>query len=222
MNESIFPPAQNSDEDGALCFSRDLNCAMLVDAYYHGIFPWPFEEKSILWASPKMRGVLPMDQIHIARSLLRERKKNRFRITADTSFDQVIEGCASSERPDGPGTWITKKMLRTYKAFHRLGYAHSFEAWNAAGELAGGLYGVVVGKVFCGESMFFRESGASKIAFCDALERMRAVGIQLIDTQMVTNLTASFGAYEIPQEEYLARLEELRDDKPTPGIFQAP
>ncbi len=219
MWQSNFPPPENSDRDGVLCFSRDLNCEMLIDAYCHGIFPWPYDEYAVLWAAPKMRGILPIDKFHIPKSLQRELKKNKFRVTADTRFDDVIEACAAVERPDGPGTWITSKLLRAYKEFHRMGYAHSFEALDADGELAGGLYGVVIGRIFCGESMFFRQSGASKIAFCKAVEAMKAVGITLIDTQMVTNLTAAFGAYEIPMEQYQMFLADLRDDKPTPGIF---
>ena len=201
MRKSVFPPPETSDRDGVLCFSRDLNCEMLIDAYYHGIFPWPYDEYSVLWAAPKMRGVIPIDRFHIPKTVLRDIKKGRFRVTADTRFDDVIEACAAAERPDGPGTWITSKLLRAYKEFHRMGYAHSFEALDADGELAGGLYGVVIGRIFCGESMFFRQSGASKIAFCKAVEAMKAVGITLIDTQMVTNLTAAFGAYEIPMEQ---------------------
>jgi leucyl/phenylalanyl-tRNA--protein transferase len=221
MNKSIFPPPEQSDRNGVLCFTRDLDCKMLVDAYFHGIFPWPYDEYSVLWAAPKMRGILPITKFHIPKSLQRELKKDRFKVTADTCFDDVIEACASAERPDGPGTWITSKLLRAYKKFHKMGFAHSFEAFNHDGELAGGLYGVVIGKVFCGESMFFHESGASKIAFCKAVEAMKTAGILLIDTQVVTNLTASFGAYEIPMKEYQKLLEELRDDKPTPAIFQS-
>ena len=219
MCPSIFPPPETSDSDGFLCFSRDLDCEMLVDAYFHGIFPWPFEEHSVLWASPKTRGIIPIDTFHIPKTVLRELKKNKFTVMADTRFDDVIEACANAERPDGAGTWITHKLIRAYKEFHRLGYAHSFEAINANGELAGGLYGVVIGKIFCGESMFFRESGASKVAFCKAVESMKAAGIILIDTQVVTNMTAAFGAFEIPFEQYQTLLTELRDDKPTPGIF---
>lgn len=219
MRKSLFPPPETSDSDGVLCFSRDLDCEMLIDAYYHGIFPWPYDERFVLWAAPKLRGVIPIDKFHIPKTVLRDLKKGRFRVAADTRFDDVIEACAASERPDGPGTWITSKLLRAYKEFHRMGYAHSFEAFNADGGLVGGLYGVVIGRIFCGESMFFRESGASKIAFCKAVEAMRTVGIALIDTQMVTNLTAAFGAYEIPLEQYQGLLAELRDDKPTPGIF---
>ncbi len=220
MKNSIFPPPEQSDHNGVLCFTDNINCKMLIDAYYHGIFPWPYDESEVLWAAPKMRGILPIDKFHIAKSLQRELKKNKFKVTADTCFDDVIEACANARRPDGPGTWITPKLLHTFKNFHRMGYAHSFEAFNQNGELAGGLYGIVVGKIFCGESMFFRESNASKIAFCKAYEAMKAAGITLIDTQVVTNLTESFGAYEIHQQAFQKLLEELRDDKPTPGIFK--
>ncbi len=219
LQESAFPPPDAADDEGTLCFSWDLNCRLLLDAYYHGIFPWPYEEEPILWASPPTRGILPLDAIHIPKSLQREQKKNRFTITADTCFDEVIDACATAERPDGPGTWITQKMRRAYKEFHRLGYAHSFEAFNQDGLLVGGFYGVVIGKIFCGESTFYRESGASKAAFCHAFDAMRNAGLQLIDTQVVTNLTESFGAFLITREEYQQRLAILRDYNPTPGIF---
>lgn len=219
LQNSAFPPPDATDEEGVLGFSHDLNCELLLDAYYHGIFPWPFEEESILWASPPTRGILPLDKVHIPKSLSRELKKHRFTIVADTRFDEVIDACATAERPDGPGTWITQKMRRAYKEFHRLGYAHSFEALNPNGELVGGFYGVVIGKIFCGESTFYRESGASKAAFCHAFDAMRNAGIELIDTQVVTNLTESFGAFLISREEYQKRLASLRDPSPTPGIF---
>jgi len=219
MRTSVFPPPETSDHNGVLCFTDDIDCEMLIDAYYHGIFPWPYDEWSVLWAVPQMRGIIPIDKFHIPKSLKRELKKERFKITADMCFDDVIEACATIERSDCEGTWITPKVLRAFKEFHRMGYAHSFEAFNKDGDLVGGLYGVVIGKVFSGESMFFRESGASKIAFCKAVEAMKSAGITLIDTQMVTNLTAAFGAYFIPLEEHQKLLGELRDDKPTPGIF---
>ena len=206
MCPSIFPPPETSDSDGFLCFSRDLDCEMLVDAYFHGIFPWPFEEHSVLWASPKTRGIIPIDAFHIPKTVLRELKKNKFTVMADTRFDDVIEACANAERPDGAGTWITHKLIRAYKEFHRLGYAHSFEAINANGELAGGLYGVVIGKIFCGESMFYRVSGASKFALVQLAAFLKERGAALIDTQMVTNLTGAFGAREIPSARYMELL----------------
>ncbi len=217
--ESLFPSPEEADETGALCLSRGLDCRLLVDAYYHGIFPWPFQEESVLWASPPLRGVLPLAEFHIPKSLKRERKKSRFTVRVDTCFAEVMAGCAQAVRPEEEGTWITPMLQEAYLEFHRLGYAHSFEAFAPDGSLAGGLYGVLLGKIFCGESMFFRQSGASKIAFCVAAEQLQAIGVTLVDTQMVTNLTASFGAREIPRQEYLALLEQGRDDAPTPGIF---
>ncbi len=213
--QSVFPSPGEALEDGALCYSEGLDCAMLLDAYYHGIFPWPFEEETILWASPPMRGVLPLEEFHIRKSLLREWKKTPFAFRTDSCFLRVIQECAKAPRPDGPGTWITQKMIRAYHDFHKMGYAHSFEAFTPDGELAGGLYGVILGRVFCGESMFFKVSGASKHAFCYAAQQLQKAGIVLVDTQMVTSLSASFGAREVPREQYLARLEELRDDQPT-------
>ncbi len=213
--KSIFPPPEEALEDGALCCSETLDCAMLLDAYYHGIFPWPFEEETILWASPPMRGILPLEEFHIRKSLLREWKKTPFSFRIDCCFLQVMQECAKAPRPDGPGTWITKKMIRAYHDFHRMGYAHSFEAFTQDGKLAGGLYGVVIGRVFCGESMFFKVSGASKHAFCFAAQELRKAGIVLVDTQMATPLLQSFGAREVPRGEYLALLEQLRGDQPT-------
>lgn len=210
MTDSMFPPPETADEDGIIGISRSINCEMLIDAYYHGIFPWPFEEGSILWACPRMRGILPIDKVHIPKSLQRELKKNKFDIRHNTCFDDVIDACAFAERPDQDGTWITRKIRKAYKEFHRLGYAHSFEAFNKENKLVGGLYGVKVGRIFCGESMFYHESGASKIAFCHAIDMLREMGIVLIDTQVITNLTASFGAYEIPSAEYISLLEQLR------------
>ena len=216
MDSSIFPPATSGNEDGVIGFSSIINCDMLLDAYYHGIFPWPFEERSILWSSPKMRAIISMDNVHIPKSLSRELKQDKFEIRVDTCFADVIDACASVKRPDEDGTWITRKMRKAYKDFHLQGYAHSFEAFNKEGKLAGGLYGVLIGRIFCGESMFFHESGASKIAFCHAIDILRQHNVEIIDTQMVTNLTKSFGAHEIPIAEYLSLLKKLRDDKPTP------
>ena len=213
---SMFPPPESADEDGVVCVSRDLNCDMLLDAYWHGIFPWPCAEHCILWSSPKQRGVIPIDEFHIPKSFQRELKKHLFEIRIDTCFDEVIEACAFTERKDEEGTWITASIRREYKRFHRLGFAHSFEAFDSDGSLAGGLYGILLNRIFIGESMFFRKSGASKAAFCHCAEVLAAHGVELIDTQVVTNMTASFGAYEIPFADYLRRLEALRGDRPEP------
>ena len=207
---SIFPSPENADENGIVALSESLNCAMLIDAYQHGIFPWPFGENVpyIPWASPAERGVLFCDQLHIPKSFQRELKKNLFTFKVDSAFEEVITNCARAERPDQDDTWITTEMIKAYTGFHRLNYAHSFEAYDKNGQLAGGLYGISVGRIFCGESMFYRVSGASKFAFVKMVEFLKNNGVILIDTQMVTNATAAFGAKLICRADYLALLDQ--------------
>ena len=207
---SIFPPPDEADEEGLVALSRDVRWEMLADAYSHGIFPWPFGESAsyIPWVSPPQRGVIFMDEFHIPSSLQRELKKTKFILRIDHDFEAVITGCAAAVRPDQVGTWITGAMIREYCQFHKQGYAHSFEAYDENGMLAGGLYGVSVGRIFCGESMFYRVSGASKFAFVKMFEVLHRHGVKLIDTQMVTPLTAAFGAREIPRKKYLELLSE--------------
>lgn len=211
---SMFPPVDSmSDDDGsgALCISRRINTAMLTDAYCHGIFPWPFEEESVLWCSPAERGILPMEHFHIPHGVKRMMKQNRFSFSVNRDFGAVIDACASvpriGENGESDATWITNKLRKVYREFHKMGFAHSFEAYdNETGELAGGLYGISLGGVFCGESMFHRVSGASQFAFVRAAELFRQGGVRLIDTQMVTNLTGAFGAFLISRSEYLELL----------------
>ena len=185
---------------------------MLVDAYRHGIFPWPFgeDEEFIPWAAPLMRGVLMLDEFHIPKSFRRELKKLDFTCRIDTDFRAVISACASVRRKDGQGTWITSEIIDAYCQFHELGFAHSFETYDSSGKLVGGLYGVESGRVFCGESMFHYVSGASKFAFVAMVEFLKANGFVLVDTQMVTPVTASFGAKEIPSAEYMQLFRQLR------------
>lgn len=202
-----FPPPATGDSEGILGISRDLNVPLLLDAYYHGIFPWPYEEQTILWCSPKQRGVLPLAEFHIPHRTGRDLKKWNFEFRVDCDFAAVIDGCAETERPGQEGTWITGKIRKAYKELHRLGYAHSFETYTPEGELAGGMYGVSIGEIFCGESMFFRKTGASKFALIHAVELLQANGVKVLDTQMVTPTTLLFGAREIPLQEYLALLE---------------
>jgi len=213
---SMFPSAETAGEDGVLGYSRELNVLMLTDAYRHGIFPWPYEEETVIWASPAMRGILPVEKLHIPVSLRRAMKKQypeRFELRVNTAFPQVIRACADTPRPGQEGTWITEKIIPEYIEFHRLGFAHSFETFDrATGELAGGLYGISIGRIFCGESMFHNMTGASKFAFLGMVSVLKGLGVTLIDTQMVTPMTESFGAYEIPRAEYLRMLEELHGD----------
>ena len=203
-DESIFPdPETSADEEGVVGFSYDLNAAMLQDAYSHGIFPWPFDDEVIPWVSPPMRGVIPLEEFHIPKSFRRELRKCQFELRTDTAFAEVIRGCATQERPDG-GTWITPKIIRAYCELHEAGWAHSFETWNiVTGQLVGGLYGVSVGKIFSGESMFHRETGASKFALVGAAEELRRRGVTVLDTEMVTSTTALFGAREVPRAQFL-------------------
>lgn len=211
-DKSIFPPPESADEFGIVAYSKTMNCAMLEDAYRHGIFPWPFgeDEEFIPWAAPLMRGVLMLEDFHIPKSFRRELKKLDFSCRIDTDFRSVISACASVERKDGPGTWITSQVIDTYCKFHELGFAHSFETYDSAGNLVGGLYGVECGRIFCGESMFHYVSGASKFAFVAMAEFLKANGFVLVDTQMVTPVTASFGAKEMPSAEYMKLFRKLR------------
>ena len=208
--KSIFPPPGQADENGIVAVSREIHPLMLQDAYLHGIFPWPFGEdyEVIPWCAPLMRGVIPIAEFHIPRSFLREMKKMDFTCTVDQDFPAVIAACSGMERSGQDGTWITKQVIEAYCEFHKMGYAHSFETRDSAGQLVGGLYGISVGRIFCGESMFFKVSGASKFAFVKMAETLAAKGVVLIDTQMVTNATQAFGAREIPSAEYISLLKK--------------
>ena len=210
--KSMFPAPDQADENGIVACSRGITCEMLMDSYYHGIFPWPFGEEYqvIPWCAPLMRGVLMLDEFHIPASFQREMKKNRFTCRIDSCFEEVIRSCAAAVRPEADGTWITQEVIRAYCQFHEMGYAHSFETFDAEGKLVGGLYGISCGRVFCGESMFYKVSGASKFAFVKMIETLKQHDVVLVDTQMVTNATRSFGAKEIPSAEYIKLLKQYR------------
>lgn len=210
--DSIFHPPQPVEDDpyGFVGWSEDLNCDMLADAYYHSVFPWPEREDEILWFSPPERGIVRMEKFHIPHGAKRAFKNKKWHLAVDTAFDRVIEECAAAYRPGQDGTWIVPKMVEAYKKFHRRGKAHSFETYDENGVLIGGLYGVHVGGIFCGESMFFKESGASKFALAGMFTFLRELGVQIVDTQMVTPTLELFGAETIAREEYWERLEALR------------
>ncbi|MBR2374450.1 MAG: leucyl/phenylalanyl-tRNA--protein transferase [Lentisphaeria bacterium] len=210
-NDSVFSPPESSDPYGYVGWSYDIDTAMLEDAYRHGVFPWPEGEKEILWFSPPERGGVETGKFHIPHGTERELKKKKWHLEIDTVFDQVIDECAASFRPGQPGTWITSAMRRGYKEFHRAGWAHSFETFDEENNLVGGLYGVLVGAVFCGESMFFKESGASKFALANMFSVLRDSGVEFVDTQMITPTLAMFGAVEISRSDYWKKLCSLRD-----------
>jgi leucyl/phenylalanyl-tRNA--protein transferase len=201
----VFPPAELA-EDGLLAVGGDLTPERLVLAYSQGIFPWYSEGQPILWHSPDPRMVLLADQIRVPRSLRKIIRHAPYQLTLDTAFGQVIEACSSAPRPEQEGTWITRAMKRAYRRLHRLGLAHSAEAWRG-GKLVGGLYGVSLGAAFFGESMFAWADDASKIAFVALTEQLGRWGVSLIDCQVHTEHLARFGAAEWPREAYLKALE---------------
>ncbi|HEV7499215.1 MAG TPA: leucyl/phenylalanyl-tRNA--protein transferase [Vicinamibacteria bacterium] len=199
-----FPPADLAD-DGLLAVGGDLSPERLVLAYSRGIFPWYEDGLPILWHSPDPRMVLEPEQLRVSASLKKTMRKHPYRLTLDVAFPAVIEACASAPRPGQDGTWITSEMRDAYVRLFRLGLAHSTEAWRGD-ELVGGLYGVSLGSMYFGESMFARAPDASKIAFVTLVGELRRRGIDLIDCQVHTEHLARFGAVEWPRAHYLRAL----------------
>ena len=188
----------------------DLAPDTLIWAYGQGIFPWPIPGYPLLWFCPPLRAVLDFDKLHVPDRLARARRRSPLALTLDTAFDEVIAACQRSPRPGQVGTWITPPMLAAYQALHRLGHAHSAEAWDADGTLVGGLYGVSVGGVFCGESMFHRVSDASKFSLLFLCDYLAAQGLTWIDIQVMTPHLKALGAAEIPRAAFLDRLDAER------------
>ena len=212
-------PEQVTNEHGVVNIGGKLTPDWLLDAYTHGIFPWPVtnpknRRESILgWFSPDPRSIFEYEQFYVSRRLERTCKSGRFRITFDTDFAGVIRACA--ERHEESGTWITPRLIKAYIRFHRLGYAHSVEAW-LGDELAGGVYGTAIGGLFAAESMFFRHRDASKVALVALMKHLQDHDYQLVDIQMKTAHTARLGAVEIPRSEYLRRLQSALQHTPKP------
>jgi len=199
---SEFPDPNSANADGLVAIGGDLGIDRLLAAYRRGIFPWT--ANPITWWSPDPRGILELDQFHVSRSLEKIIRQGTFTITKDQAFAEVIKGCAAPERR---GVWITDEFIEAYTQLHRHGHAHSIECWQK-GELAGGIYGVAVGGLFAGESMFHRADNASKVALFHLVQHLREHGFILFDLQMVTPATRPFGAVEISRKEYLRRLAE--------------
>ena len=199
----LFPDPSQADDEGIVAYGGDLSVNRIMHGYSKGIFPWFNEDDPILWWSPNPRFVLDIDQLHISKNLKKTIRKNIFEVQFDTNFEQVIKECAKAKRPDQEGTWITNDMIEAYCDLHKAGFAHSFESY-ADGKLVGGGYGVVIGDIFCGESMFTHKSDASKVAFVALVTRLKKSGFSLIDSQVYTKHLASFGAKEIPRDEYLS------------------
>jgi len=201
-----FPPAELASPEGLLAVGGDLRVERLLEAYRHGIFPWYNDDQPILWWSPDPRAVLFPDQLHISRSLKRTMRLGGFTVTLDTRFRDVMRGCAGPrpQYPDG-GTWITKEMTEAYVQLHELGYAHSVEAWQE-GRLVGGLYGVALGGIFFGESMFTRVPDASKVALVSLVRQLQAWGFRIFDCQQPSRHIKMLGAEDISRRDFLDHL----------------
>lgn len=195
------------DPDGLLAVGGDLSIERLLAAYQRGIFPWYSGDQPILWWSPDPRSVLFPHKLHISRSLRKTLRKQLFTITFDTAFADVIRAC-SEPRSDGLGTWITDEMQQAYIRLHQAGYAHSVECW-LKGKLVGGLYGVAIGNVFFGESMFSHVTDASKVAFVFLIRQLQRWQFEMIDCQIQTAYLNQFGAELIPRSEFVKRLGRI-------------
>ena len=212
---TAFPPVENAfrEPNGLLAFGGNLSTGRLLMAYREGIFPWYSDDQPIMWWSPDPRAVLFPERLRISRSLRKRLRQGDLRVTLDTAFERVIRACAEP-RPGQSGTWITEDMIDAYCRLHALGLAHSAEAWAGA-ELVGGLYGLAVGRLFCGESMSSRRVDASKVAYVHLVRQLQAWGFAAIDCQVPSPHLESLGAARVPRAEFLALVHRWRDE-PTP------
>jgi leucyl/phenylalanyl-tRNA--protein transferase len=201
-----FPNVEEANEEGLLAVGGDLSPERLLLAYQNGIFPWFNEDALILWWSPDPRMVLFPEKIKISKSMRKVLREEKFRLTVNTCFREVIEYCSTVTRDDQDGTWITNEMRKAYENLYEHGIAKSYEVWDRD-KLVGGLYGVDLGTIFCGESMFSLEPNASKFAFIKLAEELQAKNYRLIDCQLYTDHLASLGAVEIPRQEFMTYLK---------------
>ena len=207
---SAFPDPNRAPREGLVAYGAELTPPLLIDAYSHGIFPW-FDDDSepVLWWSPDPRAVMAPADMHVSKSLRKKIRSGTFRVTADAAFSKVAAACAEP-RVNSAGTWITRRMLAAYRQLHDLGLAHSVEAWRGD-DLVGGLYGVSLGRMFFGESMFSRVSDASKVALAHLAAQLDAWDFSLIDCQIPTEHLASLGAREMPRRHFLELVAANRD-----------
>ncbi len=205
--ELVFPPVHLSEPDGLLAMGGDLSTERLLLAYRNGIFPW-FDGNTPLWWCPDPRFVLFPQELKVSKSMKQLFKRNAFEFTVDKAFEEVISQCKATPRKDQNGTWITAEVTQAYIRLHQLGYAHSAEAW-LNGELAGGCYGIKMGGVFFGESMFSKTANASKYAFISYAQQLENEGVALIDCQVYTAHLESLGARMIDRDAFINLLEQL-------------
>jgi leucyl/phenylalanyl-tRNA--protein transferase len=204
----FFPPAEMAEPEGVVLFGGKLTPDWLLDAYAHGIFPWPIFDGTdiVVWWSPDPRAVFELAEFHVSRRLARTCRSGQFQVSCDRDFAGVITGCATAGDRQY-NTWLTPKMIEAYTHLHELGHAHSIEVW-CDGDLVGGTYGLAIGGLFAGESMFHRVRDASKVALVHLVHHLRERGYTLFDIQQCTAHTASLGAIDIPRDAYLRRLSE--------------
>jgi len=205
----LFPDPETAlaEPNGLLAWGGDLSAERLLAAYAQGVFPWYNEEEPILWWSPDPRCVFHTDAVHISRSLRKQLSRSHWRLTADTSFSRVMRACAAP-RNGQPGTWIGPEMIAAYEELHRRGHAHSVEVWDR-GSLVGGIYGVAVGRLFCGESMFSARSGGSKVALAGLCRLLHGWGFPFLDAQVTNDHLLSMGAVEIARRPFVAQARRL-------------
>ena len=205
---SRFPPPSTASPEGIVAMGGDLRVETLLDAYAHGIFPWPHEGFPLLWFSPPRRGIFELDKVHVPRSLkksVRRLQSEGVHFTRSHDFKEVVEGCRSTPRKDQTGTWITEELAEGYSRLFDSGFAYSIEAWRGSG-LVGGVFGVRMGRLVTAESMFHRERDVSKVCLLELFADLRQVGLEWLDIQMVTSVSRSLGALEVSRDEFLARL----------------
>jgi leucyl/phenylalanyl-tRNA--protein transferase len=221
LNKQLLFPSTDIaliEPNGLLAFGGDLSPRRLILAYSSGIFPWYSQNEPIMWWSPNPRGILPLDNFNCSKSLKKFARNCDYQITINKAFDQVIDICATIPRNDS-GTWITDDMINAYKKLHILGHAHSIEVWSD-NVLVGGLYGVIVGKVFCGESMFHKATNASKLAMLSLVEYLKYQGAEFIDCQMQNPHLASLGCIEVPRTKFLTILAEQNQQSFDNDVWQ--
>lgn len=219
--DPIFPPAHLAEPEGLLAIGGDLSPDRLMAAYRRGIFPWYEDGGPILWWSPDPRLVLFPNELRVSKRLARTIRSGRFEVRHNTAFAQVIRACAETPRDGEDGTWITPAMRAAYIRLHQLGHAHSVEAWRD-GVLVGGVYGVWVGRCFCGESMFHHQTDASKVALVALVEHLKTEGVSLLDCQIKSEHLVRFGAREIPRDEFLMHITRGLKDEAEPPPPAAP
>ncbi|MFT4703743.1 MAG: leucyl/phenylalanyl-tRNA--protein transferase [Bradymonadia bacterium] len=222
-DEIEFPDPRNAEEHGIVAVGGDLTVERLLLAYTMGIFPWPIKGLPLTWFSPDPRMVLDLSQLRVSRSLRRSLRRG-WTVTLDRAFELVMEACSNIPRGEEEGTWITPEMTHAYAELHRRGFAHSVEVWDVEGQLIGGAYGISLGNMFCGESMFHRETDASKVAFVTLARQLEAWGFEFLDCQLHTDHLESLGACEISRDDYLGRLDASlgQPTRPGPWTLDAP